>query len=536
LIFISTWYYNLTLPLHDKPKKHGHKKKHKLAPPAPVVARANLTDLGPLFHDHEQWCPSLLFGEAPPSAAGTSYVCRRLPWMAQLDPRLAEKTSHIVQMRQVLWTGQRWRLFSGAGGKAAEDILLTTRQIASFYYQKKMKASWNPVVAEVVADDFVPDSGLCPGGYIEEATVVTSESWCENHWHAAHDIVMPIMATFGDRGPYQAMADNWDPVETRVVFEKDKNRGRCNESVPISGSLAALTSHPTMLYTEIANGTCFKRIQFGTSQRLNMYGDKKGAGVCVDFRAWQRRFLAGLGIQRSPPRTDGRLRTIWVARTGGEDGEGGRSVVNRAEVLARINEEFGSTVHVQEVFLEHLTFIKQIQTFVDSDIVMGPHGAGLAKIMFMQPKSALLQIVPFGMGDGIPCIWEMPDGSKFYKGGNFVTVAKCAQVHYVQYNTSWEESYMSRAMLSNWSLPYMPNGSKPLRATVSDPSKHWGYCRDLHAAMCNNKGEHQCGPKVSRSANGDYLLFQRSNMELNIEGVLADFRRVLAKVNLHYND
>lgn len=66
-----------------------------------------------------------------------------------------------------------------------------------------------------------------------------------------------------------------------------------------------------------------------------------------------------------------------------------RQISNEAEILPILNRYGFEIVHCED-----LSFSEQVRLFSDSAIVVGPHGAGLVNIMFMQQGAKVLEIHP----------------------------------------------------------------------------------------------------------------------------------------------
>jgi hypothetical protein len=65
-----------------------------------------------------------------------------------------------------------------------------------------------------------------------------------------------------------------------------------------------------------------------------------------------------------------------------------RRVLNEAEVIATLR-DFG----FQPLCLEQMSLEEQIKVFRESDVVIGPHGAGLANIVFSNPGTTLIEFL-----------------------------------------------------------------------------------------------------------------------------------------------
>lgn len=73
---------------------------------------------------------------------------------------------------------------------------------------------------------------------------------------------------------------------------------------------------------------------------------------------------------------------IYVSR----DKCGARKVVNETELLRKLK-----PLGIQRFVLEDMPLKEQIQLFQQADLVIGPHGAGLANIVFSKPSTRLVE-------------------------------------------------------------------------------------------------------------------------------------------------
>ena len=179
--------------------------------------------------------------------------------------------------------------------------------------------------------------------------------------------------------------------------------------------------------------------------------------TCRDLLWWQKQYLEGFGV-RLPNATNTPPKLRWIARTGS------REVRNREAVVQAIRQALN--VDIAIVKLETMSPEDQIKVFVESDVIIGPHGAGLAKLFFLRKGAGLLQLAPFGMN--FQC-WENYDGTVYVKGQNFRNGLQCLGAHYLQYNATWEESGWSRANNT-------PDGIRdPSSFTYHPPRPFWEY-------------------------------------------------------------
>ena len=79
-----------------------------------------------------------------------------------------------------------------------------------------------------------------------------------------------------------------------------------------------------------------------------------------------------------------------------------RYIINEEELTAALEALFGSMKGV-ELNIHHdfgsQPFEDQIATAATSDIMIGPHGAGMTHILFLKPQSVLIELIPEGWAD-----------------------------------------------------------------------------------------------------------------------------------------
>jgi hypothetical protein len=71
----------------------------------------------------------------------------------------------------------------------------------------------------------------------------------------------------------------------------------------------------------------------------------------------------------------------------------GRHVLNAPEIAAAIKKAY-PTISVPIVYFEQKTFLEQIQFFMETDILLTPHGAQLTGMAFLPPCAAVLEFFP----------------------------------------------------------------------------------------------------------------------------------------------
>ncbi|KAJ0406742.1 hypothetical protein P43SY_004567 [Pythium insidiosum] len=70
---------------------------------------------------------------------------------------------------------------------------------------------------------------------------------------------------------------------------------------------------------------------------------------------------------------------------------------NEDEVVARMQEQYAHATHaivIQNIDFVDLPLVKQMQLMLDSDVVIGMHGAGLVNVLWTRPETLVIEIFP----------------------------------------------------------------------------------------------------------------------------------------------
>lgn len=89
-------------------------------------------------------------------------------------------------------------------------------------------------------------------------------------------------------------------------------------------------------------------------------------------------------IERTRQNSSGRKRRIYVSR----QDSGARKLINESEVIA-LAQEFNFEV----VLTSKMSVPEQISAFADCEMVMGPHGAGMANVIFCPSNTLFLELL-----------------------------------------------------------------------------------------------------------------------------------------------
>lgn len=93
-----------------------------------------------------------------------------------------------------------------------------------------------------------------------------------------------------------------------------------------------------------------------------------------------------------------------------------RTIMNQEQFIS-IATSF--TPNVRSIKLEGMSIVEQLQVAVETDILIGVHGAGLAMGAFLPPWGVLVELKPFGYGTGVRdfypgfCQWARLHGIQF---------------------------------------------------------------------------------------------------------------------------
>jgi len=149
-------------------------------------------------------------------------------------------------------------------------------------------------------------------------------------------------------------------------------------------------------------------------------------------------FLRHYGITAPPP---GGGRRIYISRADAAI----RRVTNEAEI-AELLRGHGFEV----VTPGRLSFPAQAAAFHSADIVVSPHGAGLANLMFCRPNTRVLEIF----------------ASNFIDEG-FLKLAKAVELHY-DYFVAGSGDYFQDFAVDRWKFAEKLSDARILRETGSN--------------------------------------------------------------------
>ena len=71
-----------------------------------------------------------------------------------------------------------------------------------------------------------------------------------------------------------------------------------------------------------------------------------------------------------------------------------RKVTNLDSLTNHLRRHYGKTIRVKRVCSDHLTLQQQIMQYVNAKVLVLGHGAGMVHMLWMQPKSLVVEIIP----------------------------------------------------------------------------------------------------------------------------------------------
>jgi capsular polysaccharide biosynthesis protein len=124
------------------------------------------------------------------------------------------------------------------------------------------------------------------------------------------------------------------------------------------------------------------------------------------IRNFQRRIAARYAASRGP-----RNRRLLIAR------RGTRSIANFAQVETLLSHDGFETL-----YLEGMSMEDQILLFQSAEFVIGPHGAGLANLLFCEPGTKVIEFMP--AVEFRPFFWLISEKLELVHGVQFCPTAE----------------------------------------------------------------------------------------------------------------
>jgi hypothetical protein len=212
----------------------------------------------------------------------------------------------------------------------------------------KLYADWK--YSELFSSSQIISDLSRPTGRISDAVILTAPA---NHWHFIVDGLANLGENVLSQCSYVFVDQNLS--EDQVLFLKLFVKFLTNKNITVD------------------------RLTETTYSLRNIYipTNKPFASKIAAFRAGLDR------IEDVAPHPDAKKR-IYVSRKSAAT----RQLVNEEELLSMLESEFA----LHPILNEDYTIIDQVAIYRDTDIVMGPHGAGLTNTLFAKSPSLLAEM------------------------------------------------------------------------------------------------------------------------------------------------
>ena len=81
-----------------------------------------------------------------------------------------------------------------------------------------------------------------------------------------------------------------------------------------------------------------------------------------------------------------RFRGLYIAREGQT-----RQIINENELLTALNANFSTTWDIKKQYFGSISLEQQVRLMSETDLVFGVHGAAFVNVMFLRPRSGLIE-------------------------------------------------------------------------------------------------------------------------------------------------
>lgn len=288
------------------------------------------------------------------------------------------------------------------------DVLLSEGQYRLSVRPLGLEADINSNLPEGVHDSLRPAPGrvdpTCPA---EKRKVVLVPHWKGDHnmYHNfvffLRQIVQSMIAAWG--------ADLLTAKQEPIFYGFYSVDGAAYLSVPDTVQFyKAFDVFFTGAYLQEAQSSCaflqnallVSRIKFYSKR----YDTQQGKALEIEtlvYRITRDRYireLAGDQANAFQAREDSPVRVLYLARPDFDT----RHILNEADMLKALHAYAkvtkGMKLLVRNDF-EAAKFLEQVAILASTDILIGPHGAGLTNVLFMKPQSVLIELIPNGWAD-----------------------------------------------------------------------------------------------------------------------------------------
>jgi hypothetical protein len=257
-------------------------------------------------------------------------------------------------------------------------------------------------------------SGLVDGGaqvaaalplpcdhWIDEPLYMVTRRGHVNTYHAFEDFVASFVLFSATR---------WDTAKGRVITADIWPAGPYSvlwESLFSRRPVASLASFKQDLIDQGIGRVCVRKVLFSPPAHaliwvFGMSGERANT-ACVSkiLQAFVWQSLMALQLTFSEPTV--RIVVTFVDRPKGSKAGGGRHMDNVAEALTSVQRLLANRAPMVEFGIFDfggLTFVQQVARAMRTDVLIGPHGAGLTHMLWLQEHSLVIEIQKEGQRRG----------------------------------------------------------------------------------------------------------------------------------------
>lgn len=340
---------------------------------------------------------------------------------------LPETINEPITMSNVAFQNNTFHLYNVSSAVSAR--FSDACALAAYKRFEGGKQLWDlPRPAVVVHREPLDPETVCPRRYWRQTALFYSPWHVDNMFHLHNDNVLPIVHTI-QRTPgcnASALTCAHPTVLYRFPGSRASTRNRVAAAVVLD---RIVDSHRSWRALWGARGTvCISQVVWGRGPYLMYAGNQpwytgphpdsnywvlSGGRPPLDLRQSARRAVAALQRRATAaPRPVQVLpRAVYITR--GHSGT--RSIGNATGLLAACRRAIAVCVECCD--WKSASFDDALSVVRDADLVFGPHGAGLAHILYARPGAKLVQF-----GDGVPWKDQFSALAGANRGGEFVGV------------------------------------------------------------------------------------------------------------------
>lgn len=195
---------------------------------------------------------------------------------------------------------------------------------------------------------------------------------------------------------------NWSNLQTQIVYidkgfstPTDELRqlllAPMNPAISATKFIAQQNSNTTTGVVEF--GTAMSTPYEGNGPMMRHLNNKEPCGISKLVEDFRSAALNAVGVHDAKGNETNCSITIISRRN-----YGGRNLsriwLNEDEGVERMQADFGAQCTIQSIDFVNLTMTEQMQIVVDSDIIIGMHGAGMVNVMWSHPGTLVVEIFP----------------------------------------------------------------------------------------------------------------------------------------------